>query len=177
MKTHYFALCLLPLVLYTALAGAVDSTITITGYMRDNMCRVDASSQNMTVDLQASSSTQLYQVGEVSAYPAAFSILLSPCGSYATGVKVGFTGTADNDNTTLLQIDGGSGAAAGMGLQILDGNKNAIPLNQPSASQSFTPLVGGQPNRLNYYARLMATRKPVTAGTVNATATFTLEFE
>ncbi|MFQ6364740.1 type 1 fimbrial protein, partial [Serratia marcescens] len=32
-------------------------------------------------------------------------------------------------------------------------------------------------NTLGFYARLMATRAPVTAGTVTATANFTLEFQ
>ena len=38
-------------------------------------------------------------------------------------------------------------------------------------------LTPGQTNILNFYARLMATQVPVTAGHVNATATFTLEFQ
>ncbi|MDR8230620.1 type 1 fimbrial protein, partial [Acinetobacter baumannii] len=42
---------------------------------------------------------------------------------------------------------------------------------------TWTTLTPGQTNILNFYARLMATQVPVTAGHVNATATFTLEFQ
>ena len=42
---------------------------------------------------------------------------------------------------------------------------------------SWTTLTPSQANTLNFYARLMATQVPVTAGHVNATATFTLEFQ
>ncbi len=40
----------------------------------------------------------------------------------------------------------------------------------------WTTLTPGQTNILNFYARLMATQVPVTAGHVNATATFTRNF-
>ncbi|MXE16552.1 type 1 fimbrial protein, partial [Escherichia coli] len=38
-------------------------------------------------------------------------------------------------------------------------------------------LTPGEPNTLNFYARLMETQVPVTAGHINATATFTLEYQ
>lgn len=41
---------------------------------------------------------------------------------------------------------------------------------------TWTTLTPGQTNILNFYARLMATQVPVTAGHVNATATFTPNF-
>ncbi|WP_049069615.1 fimbrial protein, partial [Klebsiella michiganensis] len=92
-------------------------------------------------------------------------------------VKVGFVGVADSINTDLLQLDGGASAAAGMGVQILDAQQTALPLNAASSAIPWTTLTPGQTNTLNFYARLMATRVSVTAGHVNATATFTLEFQ
>ena len=94
-----------------------------------------------------------------------------------SAVKVGFTGVADNDNTSLLKLDGGSAAAAGMGVQILNGQQTMLPLNAASSVLPWTTLTPGQSNTLNFYARLMATQVPVTPGHVNATATFTLEFQ
>ncbi|EMC8872654.1 type 1 fimbrial protein, partial [Escherichia coli] len=41
----------------------------------------------------------------------------------------------------------------------------------------WTILTPSRTNTLNFYARLMTTRVPVTAGHVSATATFTLEFQ
>ncbi|MBI6131578.1 type 1 fimbrial protein, partial [Serratia marcescens] len=88
-----------------------------------------------------------------------------------------YVGTSDSDNTTLLKIDAGTNAASGIGVQILDRDKTPIPLNAAQDSLKWTTLTAGQPNTLGFYARLMATRAPVTAGTVTATANFTLEFQ
>ena len=68
-------------------------------------------------------------------------------------------------------------AAAGLGIQLLNEQQNEIPLNAPSSAISWTTLTPGKPNTLNFYARLMATQVPVTAGHINATATFTLEYQ
>lgn len=157
-------------------ASAADSTITITGYVRDNACTVAGTSQDFTVDLLSNAAKQLYTTGATTqAVP--FSIVLTPCGSAVTAVKVGFTGTADTINSSLLAIDTGSGAAAGAGVQILDGDRNALTLNAASSDLSWTALTAGTTNTLNFYARLMATQSPVTAGQVTATAVFTLEFQ
>ena len=92
-------------------------------------------------------------------------------------MRVGFTGVADNGNTSLLKLDTGGSAAAGMGVQILNGQQTTLPINAASSTIPWTTLTPGQTNTLNFYARLMATQVPVTPGHVNATATFTLEFQ
>ena len=145
-------------------ALAADSTITIRGYVRDNGCSVAAESTNFTVDLM-----------ENAANP--FRILLSPCGNAVSAVKVGFTGVADSHNANLLALENTVSAAAGLGIQLLNEQQNQIPLNAPSSAISWTTLTPGKPNTLNFYARLMATQVPVTAGHINATATFTLEYQ
>ena len=76
-----------------------------------------------------------------------------------------------------MKLDSGASAAAGMGVQILDTQQAMLPLNAASPAIAWTTLTPGQTNTLNFYARLMATQVPVTAGHVNATATFTLEFQ
>jgi len=92
-------------------------------------------------------------------------------------VKVGFIGVSDNGNTRLLKLDSGTSAAAGMGIEILNGQQTTLPINAASSSIPWTTLTPGQSNSLNFYARLMATQVPVTPGHVSATATFTLEFQ
>ena len=150
-------------------ALAADSTITISGYVRDNACAVAGESKDFTVDLQDNAAKQFYAVP--------FRIVPSPCGTSVTAVKVGFTGVADSINTSLLKLDAGASAAAGMGVEILDQQQSRLPVNAPSSTMTWTTLTPGQTNILNFYARLMATQVPVTAGHVNATATFTLEFQ
>lgn len=60
-----------------------------------------------------------------------------------TAVKVGFIGVADNDNTSLLKLDSGASAAAGMGVQILNGQQTMLPLNAPSTAIAWTTLTPG----------------------------------
>ncbi|EMF07316.1 fimbrial protein [Serratia marcescens] len=174
MKKCLSILCFLPFI--TGGAHAADSTITITGYLKDNACSVAVDYQDFTVDLMNSAAKQLYRVGAVT--PAVpFKIIFDKCGGSATAVKVGYVGESDSDNTTLLKIAAGKNAASGMGIQILDSDNNPIPLNTPQASLNWTTLTPSQSNTLGFYARLMATRAPVAAGAVTATANFTLEFQ
>lgn len=173
-KTLYLLSALVSLTVTNA-SGA-DSTITISGYVRDNACSVAGESKDFTVDLMNNSAKQLHAVGTTTTL-VPFSIVLSPCGSSVTAVKVGFAGIADSINTDLLKLDGGASAAAGMGVQILDAQQTTLPLNAASSAIPWTTLAPSQTNTLNFYARLMATKVPITAGHVNATATFTLEFQ
>lgn len=173
-KTLYLLSAIVALVI--ANASAADSTITISGYVRDNACAVAGESKDFTVDLMDNAAKQFHAVGATTPL-VPFSIVLSPCGSSVTAVKVGFVGIADSSNTDLLKLDGGTSAAAGIGVQILDGQQTVLPLNAVSTAIPWTTLTPGQSNTLNFYARLMATQVPVTAGHVNATATFTLEFQ
>ncbi|ELP5685310.1 type 1 fimbrial protein [Salmonella enterica subsp. enterica serovar Bredeney] len=164
------------LLLVTTSTTAADSTITINGYIRDNACAVAGESKDFTVDLLNNAAKQLHTIGSTTPL-VPFRLVLSPCGNSATAVKIGFTGTADNDNTNLLQIDRGALAASGIGIQIFNDQREMLPLNAASSSISWTILRPGQTNIIDFYARMMSTRKPVTAGNVNATATFTLEFQ
>lgn len=174
--TKPFYLLSVLLSLFAASALAADSTITISGYVRDNGCAVAGESKDFIVDLMDNAAKQFSAVGATTpAIP--FRIVLSPCGGAVSAVKVGFIGVADNDNTSLLKLDGGAVAAAGMGVQILNDQQTMLPLNATSSAIPWTTLTPGQSNTLNFYARLMATQVPVTPGHVNATATFTLEFQ
>ncbi len=175
MRTPQFLLSAL-LALFAPQAFAADSTIAISGYVRDNACAVAGESKDFPVDLQDNAAKQFYAVGATPP-PVPFRIVLSPCGTSVTAVKVGFTGVADSVNTSLLKLDAGASAAAGMGVDILDQHQSRLPVNAPSSAIAWITLTPGQTNILNFYARLMATQVPVTPGHVNATATFTLEFQ
>lgn len=155
---------------------AADSSLTVTGRVRDNACAVATASKDLSVDLLENATKGFLAVGATSPM-VAFRIVLSPCGAATTAVKMGFTGTADSDNASLLKLDGGSSNASGLGIQLLDSSQAALPLNIASPTLPWTPLKPGQTNTLGFYARLVATRVPVTAGRVSATATFTLEFQ
>ena len=155
-------------------AYSADSTITISGYVRDGSCIVSGESKDFTVNLLDHAAKQFHTVGAATPL-VPFSIVLSACGNAATAIKVGFVGIADSINTDLLKID--SGGAAGLGVQILDAHQVVLPVNAASSAIPWTTLTPGQSNTLNFHARMMATQVPVTAGRVYATATFTLEFQ
>lgn len=116
-------------------ALAADSTIAISGYVRDNACAVAGESKDFTVDLQDNAAKQFYAVGATTT-PVPFRIVLSPCGTSVTAVKVGFTGVADSVNTSLLKLDAGTSAAAGMGVEILDQQQSRLPVNAPSSTMT-----------------------------------------
>lgn len=173
-KTLSLICALIPLTAASAIAA--DSSITISGYVRDNGCAVAGESKAFSVDLLNHAARQFHTLGATTqAVP--FRIVLSPCGTAVTAVKVGFTGIADGADSRVLGLDSGTAAAAGIGVQILDAQQTMLPLNAASPAIAWTSLTPGQTNTLQFYARLIATQLPVTAGHVNATATFTLEFQ
>lgn len=164
------------LTLVCSSAFAADSSIIISGYVSDNTCAVATESKEFTVDLMKNTAKQFNAVGATTPL-VPFRIILSPCGSSVTAVKVGFVGISDSDNNDLLKIAGGASAAAGIAVQILNGQRTMLPVNAPPLSIDWTTLKPSQTNTLSFYARLMATRVPVVVGHVYATATFTLEFQ
>lgn len=175
-KLKIFSATLLTSMMFSVTTYAADSTINIKGNVKDNTCAVDPGSQNQVVDLLNNGVRQLYAVGEVTPV-VPFQIELTPCGASVIAVKVGFVGIADANNTSLLALDPGTSNASGAGIQILDGSRAPLSLNANSSNITWTPLVAGRGNTLHFYARLMASKLPIVAGHVRATATFTLEFQ
>lgn len=168
---------LLNAIIFPSYLSAADSTITITGNIKDNTCAVSPSSQDITVNLMNNAVKQLYAVGKVTTPEIPFSIELAPCGASVVAVKVGFSGVADKYNSNLLAIDTGGNSASGVGIQILDSSKNQIAINADSSALNWTPLKPNISNTIYFYARLMASTMPVVAGLTNSTATFTLEYQ
>lgn len=133
-------------------------------------------SKDFTVDSQDNATRQLYAAGAAMP-PVPFRIVLSPCGTSATAVRVGFTGVADSANISLLKLGTGAPTAAGMEVEILDQRQPRLPIDAPSSATSWTTLTPGQTDILDFYARLMVAQAPIIVGRINATATLTLEFQ
>jgi len=166
----------LSLITLSASAASDQTTISIQGYIFDNTCAVSAESVNIPVNLQTSNAKDFFRVGSTA--PAqSFSIVLSPCGKHVAGIKVMFTGTADDSNTELLKLDSGTGKATGLGIQLLDNLQQPLVINADFPTLSAINLASGETNILTYYARLMSTQFPVGAGVVSSTASFTLEYQ
>lgn len=127
------------------------------------------STPNISVTLPTVSNTALASAG-ATAGSTAFSIRLD-CGNAAgRTLAIQFdTATAFAGGTGVIVP---SGTAANVGVQLVNGSFAPVTFGTP-AVVGTTP--SGQYN-LTYYARYYATGTPVKAGTLSATATFTLSY-
>lgn len=153
---------------------AHNGTVDISGTIQENTCTVTTDTADQIVTLGDISSKQFYQVGDVS-LPVQFSIGLENCGSAASGVSITFTGDVDTNNRDLLALTQGGGSATGIGVAVLDDHRTLVPIN--SASHEYTLDPQQATTMLTFYGEMMSTSNTVTAGTVDATATFSLTYQ
>ncbi|HDL6960992.1 TPA: spore coat protein U domain-containing protein [Yersinia enterocolitica] len=85
-------------------------------------------------------------------------------------------GTAESGHQGVIKLTSGSGAATGLGVQLL-ANNNVIEINQ--AKEMGTTAASGTNLReeIDITARYYQTGNTVTPGTANATATFTMTYQ
>lgn len=155
----------------TASSGPMSTALTVNGGTAVTMvaCSVDTGSQNMAVALPAVSANSLPSVG-ATAGRTRFNIKLT-CQSGATA-KISMTGTPASSITGVVDPSG-SGFAANVGVQILDGSLNAVPFNTQLT-------VGSTPSgalTIPYYAQYYRTNSPVGVGQVKAIVTFTMTYQ
>lgn len=137
-----------------------------------NSCNVSQDSQSQTVDLATWASRQFAATPQ-SPVPTRFVITLENCGA-AAGVEITFNGDVDSVDGTLLALSQDS-TAANLGVAILDEDRNRIAIGQPS--QVYALAANAQSVPLVFYGQYVATGGPVTAGSANADATFTLTYQ
>jgi len=155
-------------------AGLGQINLRMTATLVANSCTVSPDSKSKTVDM-GSWATKQFIGTPLGVPPVRFALNLENCGG-TSGVKVSFTGTPDKDDNTLLALNTGSGAATNLGIAILDKDKNRISLGKPS---TVYPISAGTAKvSMVFYAQYVAsTGKTVEPGTVNADATFTLDYQ
>lgn len=149
---------------------AASALVNITGNIQNNTCNVSVDSRGRVVNLGVYSARQFNIVGEKTV-PVGFDISLVNCGNAVRSVDITFEGVADNQNPALVKIDSHTGTK-GLGIQILDNNKNELALNTPFN----TPLIPGD-QTFKFYAQLKSTDIPVTAGNVDAVVNFVLNYQ
>ena len=103
-----------------------------------------------------------------------FDIQLKDCPETITSAAITFGGSADSANTNVLAVTPGTGAATGVGIQLLD--KTESPLSLYTASTSYTLQPGATTNDLIFGARYIQTGSTITAGPANAVSTFTVMY-
>lgn len=155
-------------------APAHDGTVNITGTIQGNTCAVTTNTASQQVSLGDIAAKQFTAAGSAS-QPIAFTIGLKNCGSAASAVSLTFTGKANTTNSALLALTRQAGSAAGVGVAILDSQRTLVPLNSASRQYTLDPQQTIQ--NLTFYGEMVATSSPVTAGSVDATTTFSLTYQ
>ncbi|MEF9675049.1 fimbrial protein [Pectobacterium aroidearum] len=149
------------------------TNMRLTATLLANSCSVSTGTQEQTVELGTWPSKQ-FAVGSQSPNPTRFEIVLENCGVAASGVEITFHGSAPAGDSTLLALNASS-SATNVAVAILDSERRRLPLGQPtpvytlSANAARVPLV--------FYGQYVAIGTPVTVGSANADATFTLTYQ
>ncbi|KAA8995382.1 fimbrial protein [Affinibrenneria salicis] len=154
-------------------AYSADSYIQINGNLTSNTCAVSTDSQNKTVDMGTVATKQFLAASHALA-PVRFALVLENCGAAVSSVSTTFTGSADQDDATLLALNSES-TATNVGIAILDKERNRIPLG--SASEQYPLTASASSVQMVFYGQYVATQNSVTAGTANGDVTFTLSYQ
>ena len=156
---------------FTVPVRGYDVLVSVTGSVIGNTCIVAADSEEQTVPLGTIGIKQFSRAGAVSNIKTPFTLRLEACGPTFAGVKIRFSGTPDDANPQLLKI--ADGGATGVAVQILDKESVLIPLNTKTTAYE---TAGDDSVQMTFYAQLVATGAPVSAGDVSALATWTTEY-
>lgn len=175
--------------LVTASANATDSTTTttttvnggtvhFTGQFVNAACAVSTDTADQTINLGEYRTASITAAGQTTTN-IPFNIKLVDCDtSVATTATIAFTGTPDEDNSTLFAVNAGgtnSTSASGVGIQLLDSAANDLPPDGTTYSVGTTLLSGD--NTIPFTARYKSTSATVTAGQADADATFVIQYQ
>ena len=159
------------LVLCDSVSYAADGEIDFTGSVIDTACTMDIGANNkMSVILGNVAKTAFSGPDSVSSVTE-FDIKLKSCPEVTTA-SVKFDGVTVPGNHEVLALTEETGAATGIGIQITDQANKVVAFE--TATDSY-PLVAGD-NTLPFYASFIQTDAAVVAGTANATAQFTINY-
>lgn len=168
-----------------ALSGSVLAAGTTTsvqggnvhfiGTVIDAACSVDTGNDgsNVQVDLGQVRSAKFTAANMAANQKVPFDIVLTDCDTtVSANAQVTFSGNAAAGAAGVLDNGAGPGAATGVGIQIYDNTGAAIALGTASVKNA---LINGE-NKLHFSADYISTAAKVVAGSVDATATFTMTY-
>lgn len=155
-------------------ASTGEGQVNFTGEILDAACEVvNSQSSPLAVDLGSVSKTAFTGVGSTTNITS-FVLQLKNCPETVKTAAIKFGGNADLDNVNVLALTGGTGAASGVGIQLVDAD--GTPLSLYTASADYTLETGTATNSLEFGARYIQTAAAVTAGTANGSSTFTVTY-
>lgn len=150
------------------LSSSTIYSLTLTSFaVTAEACTVN--SYDTSVDLGTASSQSFTAVGSTSS-ATDFAINMT-CSSTSLSPTLTFSGTVDDNVSSVFAND--SGTATGVGVQLLYGD-TAIT---PDTAVSLGTATSTSATDYDFKARLYQTTSAVTAGSVDTTVNFTLEYE
>lgn len=172
--------CSLAISLALASTGAIADTTTVSGgtinfegKVVNAACSVAADSMNQTITLDDVKVSKLATAGEASGQAVPFQIVIADCDTTVMkNVSVSFNGQSDAISTGALANNAGAGAATNVGLQLYGPDGEPLALGVESSTVALT----GEQNSLPFSVDYIATGDAATAGTVAATATFSMNY-
>ncbi|MCU5782367.1 fimbrial protein domain-containing protein [Alcanivorax balearicus MACL04] len=164
--------------------GSGSGTPILTSYLDasaitivSSACEVDMGSRNIAVDFGTVSRSVFSGVGSTNTEKE-FQVGLS-CVGPSNGqdtVKLSFGYTPDPSGAAgVIKIDGGTEAASGVGIQLLD-NRTSSPIANGERVELGTVTPGDHQFQLPLKARYYQTAPIVNGGETRAIATFTIEY-
>ncbi|HCR2161356.1 TPA: type 1 fimbrial major subunit FimA [Enterobacter asburiae] len=170
MKHTLISSAVLATLFFASAANAnYGGRINFEGEVVSAACAVDANSVNQTIQLGQVRTGAFSAAGQV-AGKVPFSIQLNDCDTTVSSTaSVGFIAAQDANDANALAVNGGAGAATGIGIYITDASGSVV--TPDGTESSAVTLIDGK-NVLPFHAQYVSTDATVTAGTANATTTF-----
>ncbi|EID2311883.1 fimbrial protein [Salmonella enterica subsp. enterica serovar Kentucky] len=172
LKTLTVALAAITLSPAALADTAKDGTVHITGLIKQNACTVKTDSVEVTLQDEFAS---LFTAAGQTAGDKDFTIELENCDANVySSVQARFEGTLDGTDATILKNEDD---AENIGVQILDKSSTPMTFNDLQAWSAAVALTEGVAElSMPFTARYISTAVPVKSGTVDATATFYLQY-
>ena len=157
-------------------ARAVDGTITFTGKVVANSCtfKVNGGGSSNTVVLPVVFTSALTAAGNV-AGNTTFTISATGCDTLLTSVQAYFNGANVDGTTGNLK---NTGTATNVQVQLLNGTTTVMPLNAANATAQNSPVgtLSGGAATMSYSAQYIAVGGAATAGLVNTSVAYTINY-
>lgn len=162
-------------------AHAADGTITITGTITDTTCSINGNTAGSdftkAIILPTVTASSLSESGQTAgtSQPSDLEFKLTGCSSATKAIAQFENGPTVDQNTGNLN---NSGTAQNVQVQLLNGDMAPIDIRTNSNNDLATNgvAVTGNAADLKYYARYFA-KAAATAGTVNSTVQFSMQYQ
>lgn len=146
--------------------------IELSGEIVAYSCGVEVSQANKKVELGRWALKNFRAAGDKT-QSMPFSFQLQNC-SPSSAVTFVFSGKKDKQDSSLLAINEGASAAGSVAVEILDSQKNRLPVETKSPKIAMDINGNGQ---AQFYANYIATGNRPTPGIADADATFMITYD